>query len=186
MSLILNAIPLQYRIIAAVIIVVVVVGGAFTYGYTKGSAKSATEIAKYSARNADLQSKIDNQQVKVVDHIITQYVDRIVKVKETGVHNEQVAKNVVPDNTVLSNGWVYVHDSAVEGNNADATISADATPSGIEANQALGTVTSNYAQCHATEEQLIALQDWVTDTKANIDAQNTLALKKKHWWNKNG
>ena len=71
MSLLLNAIPLQYRIIAAVVIIITIVGGAFTYGYTRGSAKSATEIAKYSARNAELQGKIDNQQVKIVDKIIS-------------------------------------------------------------------------------------------------------------------
>ncbi len=85
----------------------------------------------------------------------------------------------MPDKQQLSNGWVYTHDASAAGRNADATGSADATPSGVEANQALGTVVNNYSGCQETRQQLISLQNWVIDTKRNIDEQNAKNKKSR-------
>jgi hypothetical protein len=179
MGLLLNAIPLPYRIIGSIAIATFLIGGAGLYGYHKGVMKSEIVIAQYNALREKLSSEISEVQVTVVDRIVTQYVDRIIKVKEVGAHNEQVAKDVVPDKSILSNGWVYTHDASARGEDADSTISADATPSGVEANQALGTVIDNYATCKEVREQVIGWQNWYTESAENIRKHNE-EMKKHH------
>lgn len=179
MSLLTSAIPLPYRILGIVVIFTMLTVGSAWYGYTKGSARADVVIAQYTAAKAALANSIQEIQVKVVDRIITQYVDKVRVIHDSGAHNEQIANNVVPDKQQLSNGWVYTHDASAAGRNADATGSADATPSGVEANQALGTVVNNYSGCQETRQQLISLQNWVIDTKRNIDEQNAKNKKSR-------
>ena len=179
MSLLTSAIPLPYRILGIVAFLTMLTVGSIWYGYNKGSARADVVIAQYNAAKAALANSIQEVQIKVVDRIITQYVDKVRVIHDNGVHNEQIATDVVPDKQQLSNGWVRTHDASAAGRNADATSSADATPSGVEANQALGTVVNNYSSCQETRQQLISLQDWVTDTKKNIDEQNAKNKKSR-------
>ena len=165
---------------AAVALVVSIIAGVAGYkGYSIGKAESAVAIAQFSQKYNQLASQLQETQVTIVDKITTQYVDRIIKVKETEVHNEQIAQNVVPDHEYFSVGWVYVHDSAANGVEADTTIAADDTPSTTTANSALAVIVSNYAACKANAEELSSLQDWIVQTNKSIDAQNE-AIKKSH------
>jgi hypothetical protein len=179
MSLLTSAIPLPYRILGIVVIVTLLVGGSSFWGYTKGKASADKIIAEYAAKVEKLSSNINEVQVKIVDRIVTKFVDRVRVIHDKGVHNENIAITKVPDVVKLSAGWVYTHDAAAGNQNADAARSADASPSGVAANQALGTVVQNYGTCEETRQQLIGLQSWVIETKQNIDEQNAKIKKRK-------
>nr|MDN0209913.1 hypothetical protein [Xanthomonas arboricola pv. corylina] len=59
-------------------------------------------------------------------------------------------------------GFVRLHDAAASGNPAGpATGDPDAPAIGITLSAVAGTITDNYTSCHATAEQLSALQDWI-------------------------
>jgi hypothetical protein len=172
MGILSSLIPQPYKIIAEIALVVIVVGGAFAYGYMKGNARSEAVIAEYGEKKSLLAQSINEVDFKVQDRIVTEYVDRVKIVEKEVSHNEEIATTVVPDKFILSNGWVYTHDIAASGGEADSRLSADANPSGVEANQALATITENYGICKEIRDNLIALQNVITQHNANVDAQN--------------
>jgi len=155
-------------------------GGAW-WGYTKGSAKSEAVISAYEKKLTDLQTKLDEKQVQIIDHVITKYVTKVVHIKDVGEHNENVAKTVVPDTGVLSNGWVYTHNAAAANQEADPARAVDDTSSGVKDTEALATVIDNYATYNKLKAQLEALQQYINETNASIDAENAKIAKKHHW-----
>lgn len=177
----LSMIPQKFMIYAGAVILLA--GGGAWWGYVKGSAKSQEVISNYKAQVIDLNSKLEQKKTVVIDHVITQYKTKIVHIKDVGDNNANVANTIVPDTCVLSNGWVYTHDSAAAGIEADRTRAANGTTSGIKATEALATVSDNYATYNALKAQTEALQAIITQTNAAIDEAN-VKVKKKHWWNK--
>lgn len=184
-----SLIPPQYKlaayIVAAVLAVSILFGGGFKVGHTFATnhytaiiSDMEADAAKLRAEKAELQVKLTAEIANVKERIITKYVDRVKVIKQKEYIYREQATNNVPDRTELSNGWVYLHDSAAGNTDADSTRSADATGSGIEANQALATVTDNYAICHANAEQLTALQEYVREVQ-RVVAQANEALRNK-------
>jgi|ERR1700747_3634638 len=156
---------LPYKFIAVVALVV----GAYFYGVHMESARAQVEIDNYITQQKDLIEKVNTKQVQIVDRAVTQYVDRIVKIKDTGENNANKINQVPDRNVILSSGWVYYHDSSASGNDAESARITDATPSGISADFALGIVASNYTSCLENKEQLEDLQKWVRDTALSIN-----------------
>jgi hypothetical protein len=72
---------------------------------------------------------------------------------------------------------LYLHDTSATNSDADSTRASDASSSGVKDNQALAVIVSNYARCTQNANQLIALQKWVTDSKAIIEESNKKAKK---------
>ena len=166
---IFSLIPTKYKWIGGIVLAISLIGGAYSYGYHKGYMRADAVIADYEKKKALLANEISEIQVQIHDRIITKYVDRYIKIKQTGDNNAKVAKDNVPDHGFVSFGWVYTHDAAARGDQADATSAANETSSGVEANNALATIAENYAICRATREQLIELQDWVSETVDNLN-----------------
>lgn len=173
-SLLTAFIPPQYAILAKVLGVAIILLGAFTYGYTKGTEKGQNEIAKYEQKVLKLELDLLKEQAKlpeIQEKIVTEFVDRVRVVKEKEYVFIDNAKNSVPSQFNVSNGWVYLHDisAANQGTNPDPTRVADATPSEVRDNQALAVIVSNYARCTQNAEQLIALQSWIQQMKNATD-----------------
>ena len=120
---------------------------------------------------------MEKKNSEISTEVVTQYVDRVNTIREKEYVYRDIAKTVVPSQSVLSNGWVFTHDISATGSDADATRSSDASSSGIADNQALFTIVGNYATCQANSEQLIALQKWIADNKEAIDELNKKAKK---------
>jgi hypothetical protein len=186
----MNLIPPQYKLLAYIIIVVVVLGIASGMGakvahtFTKNHyvsiiTKMEAEEAKLRAANAELTIKLNAEIANIKERVITKYVDRVKIVKEKEYVYRDQAATVVPDRTELSNGWVYLHDAAASGTDAESTRSADATPSGVASNQALAVVAENYATCHANAEQLTALQEYVREVEKVVTEANEILNKDK-------
>lgn len=135
-------------------ILMAVISGIYMFGFWMGQ---QTMKEDYDA----LQAKFNNQSEKVNTVVVTEYVDRIQEVVKWRTKNVELISVVPVNNCELSDGWVHVHDSSAQASYAEASRAADATPSGVEANQALTTIVENYAVCQENAERLSALQSWV-------------------------
>jgi hypothetical protein len=166
-------IPLPYKLLAGAALIL----GVFVFGYMKGSAYAEAELQRFAAKNATLTADMEKKNSEISTQVVTQYVDRVNTIREKEYVYRDVAKTVVPSQSVLSNGWVFTHDISATGSNADATRSSDASPSGIKDNEALFTIIGNYSTCMQNSEQLRNLQQWINDNKQSIDELNKKAKK---------
>jgi len=175
----MTLIPPQYKLLAYLLIVVAIFGAGSWTGYkvtanhyTAVIATMKLEAEQLKTKQAELQAALATEIANVKERIVTVYVDKIKIVKEKEYVYRDQATNVVPSQYELSNGWVSLHDSSARGVDADATSSADGTPSGVKDNQALATVVENYGSCQANAEQLTSLQQYVREAKKAVDAAN--------------
>ena len=172
-------IPLQFKLIALAMIV----SATFAYGYKKGTDKGEAEIQRVANEAQSLQLALEQEQHNIKEKIVTEYVDKVKTVKEKEYVYVEQAKNAVPAQYNLSNGWVYIHDNSLgsQGGVPDATRASDASPSDIKDNQALATILGNYSVCLQNAQQLIGLQQYVLDTKKSVDEQNEHRKIKAPW-----
>lgn len=170
-----SLIPLPYKILAGLALL----AGVFFYGYMKGSVHAEAELQRFAAKHAAQVAELEKKNAEISGKVVTEFVDRTNTIREKEIVYVDSAKKHLPPGTMLSNGWVYTHDVSATNGDADSTRVADATPSGIETNQALISVIGNYSRCEQNAQQLIALQKWINDNKAAIDRMNEEAKKKK-------
>ena len=168
-----SLIPTPYKIMIAVTLLV----GSYTTGYVKGKNTAKEIIEKFKLEYEQTILEIQKNQIKVDTKVVTRYKDRVVYVEKNNEQTQDLIKNIGGD-VILSNGWVYSHDSSARGNVPDSTQGTDGTPSGVKANEALGVVADNYTQYEKVRKQLIELQDWVTETQKNVEASNKNKGKK--------
>jgi len=140
-------------------------------GFKEGKAISEKVITDYENKILKLKNELEKKQIVVDTKVETVYVDRIKTIKEKEYVYVNQAASILPASFELSNGWVYLHDQAARGRDADASFVSDGSPSGIKDNQGLEVVIRNYASCSTDRERLKALQEWVTSTH-NITINN--------------
>jgi hypothetical protein len=162
-----NLIPLPYRILGALVFVL----GVFALGYHKGSSNAEADYELKLAKANEAYAVLEKQKNEVVEKIVTKYVDKIVYVTKWRTNNVTLTQTV-PTDCSLNNGWVHVHDASVQGRTADATSASDGTSSGIETNQALGTIVENYGICAENAAKLESLQQYVKDQQKLIEEYN--------------
>jgi glutamate synthase domain-containing protein 3 len=165
-------IPLPYKLLAGVALIL----GVFVYGYMKGSAYADAELARFSARASEQVAELERKNSEISNNVVTEYVDRTNTIREKEYVYLDAAKNTVPSQHVMSNGWVYTHDLSATSGDADATRSSDASPSGIADTTALVGIITNYSRCQQNAEQLRQLQQWIIQNKEAVDA---MAKEKK-------
>lgn len=168
-------IPFPVKILAIVFILL----GAVGYGYMKGSAHAEAELQRFAAESATKVAELEKKNAEISGKVVTEFVDRTNTIREKEYVYLDSAKNNVPSQSVLSNGWVFTHDASATNGDADATRSSDASPSGIADNEALITIISNYSRCQQNAVQLIELQRWITENKAEVDRINAEKGSKK-------
>lgn len=111
-----------------------------------------------------LQAELDESRLNV--RVVTRYVDRVQVVKERGktitreipihVTKQADARCDVPA------GFVRVHDAAAQDMPIDQSAGdPDAPAPGLTLSSVADTVAGNYAACHETREQMIALQEYL-------------------------
>lgn len=138
-------------------------------GKKEGKKISEIELVKYNNKVLERYKQLLQEQQKIDTAVETVYVDKIKVVKEKEyVYVKQAAEDV-PATFQLSAGWVYLHDQAASGADADPSRSSDATPSGVQDNQGIGIVVTNYSECRIDRERLKALQDWINQSLKTVD-----------------
>ncbi len=165
-------IPLPYKLLAGAALM----AGIFVFGYMKGSAYAEAELARFSAQKSEQIAELERKNSAISTEVVTEYVDRTNTIREKEYVYLDAAKNTVPSQHVMSNGWVYTHDLSATSGDADATRSSDASPSGIADTTALVGIITNYSRCQQNAEQLRQLQQWIIQNKEAVDA---MAKEKK-------
>lgn len=157
-----------------VLVIVFLIIGAAGYGYMKGSEYAELELANYKASAEKQITDLTNENLRLSDNVVTEFVDRtnIIREKET-IYRE--AAGGLGGQHDLSNGWIHLHDAAARLANPDMQLASDRSPSGVMDNTALAVVMSNYAICKQNAEQLTSLQKWIRENQAAIEASNEKA-----------
>jgi hypothetical protein len=144
----------------------------------KGSAYAEAELQRFAAKASQQVADLEKKNSEISNKVVTEYVDRTNTIREKEYVYIDTAKNVVPSQSVMSNGWVFTHDSSATARDADPTRASDATSSGITDTTALVGIITNYSRCQQNAQQLIALQKWITDNKTEVDRINAEKSKK--------
>ena len=167
-------IPLPYKLLAGAALII----GVFFYGYMKGSAYAEAELQRFAAKASQQVAELEKKNSEISNKVVTEYVDRTNTIREKEYVYIDTAKNVVPSQSVMSNGWVLTHDSSATASDADATRSYDASPSTIKDTDALIGIIRNYAICQSNAVQLVELQRWISENKTAVDAMAAKEKKK--------
>jgi hypothetical protein len=176
------AIPLPWKILGALAAVVSIYGAGYYGGYSGEHKKF--EAYKVDQQIADLKVEAKfNEELRVrSDKLMTDYNANLAQIINRGSINVTTAREVVPHQYDLSNGWISLHDRSARAQPIDPTAAADATSSGIGDNSALATVVNNYARCDLNAKQLTALQTWIENYNEAAAAAEKDAKKKKGWF----
>ena len=166
-------IPLPYKLLAGGALIL----GVFVFGYMKGSAYADAELQRFAAKASTQVAELEKKNAEISNNVVTEYVDRTNTIREKEYVYVDAAKNTVPSQSVMSNGWVFTHDISASASDADAARSSDASPSGIKDTDALIGIIRNYAICQSNSVQLTELQRWITENKAAVDELNKKAKK---------
>jgi hypothetical protein len=167
-------IPLPYKLLAGAALII----GVFFYGYMKGSAYAEAELQRFAAKASTQVAELEKKNAEISNNVVTEYVDRTNTIREKEYVYIDTAKNIVPSQSVMSNGWVFTHDSSATASDADPTRASDASSSGITDTTALVGIITNYSRCQQNAQQLIALQKWIADNKTEVDRINAEKSKK--------
>lgn len=137
------------------------------YGHWRFNAGQADIQGKWDAQKAKDEAEIARLRLesgKVTERVVTKYVDREKKIYVAG---ETIVKKVPVyisrDLPELPPAFRWLHDHAAQGTVPGPAIPADVQT--VAPQDVASTVASNYTQCLATAEQLMALQEWVTEQK---------------------
>jgi len=165
-------IPLPYKLLAGAALIL----GVFVFGYMKGSAYAEAELQRFAAKASTQVAELEKKNAEISNNVVTEYVDRTNTIREKEYVYVDAAKDSVPSQSVMSNGWVFTHDISASASDADAARSSDASPSAIKDTDALIGIIRNYAICHSNAVQLTELQRWINENKEAVDA---MAKEKK-------
>jgi hypothetical protein len=167
-------IPLPYKLLAGAALII----GVFFYGYMKGSAYAEVELQRFAAEKNKVIADLEKKNSEISNKVVTEYVDRVSVVKEKEYVYKNLAQTSVPSQSVMSNGWVFTHDSSASSSDADPARASDASPSGITDTTALVGIIGNYSRCLQNSQQLIGLQKWINDNRAEVERINAEKSKK--------
>lgn len=136
--------------------------------------KANAALAKAIAGNAALASSL--KLAEGTTRVVTEYVDRVQVVHERGATIVKEVPIYVTANAdaacAVPAGFVQLHDTAASGNGtAGPAGDPDAPAAGVTLSAVAETVASNYATCHATAEQVVALQELARNLHAELERQ---------------
>ena len=167
MNLLETAVKFRTQLImagAAVAVLAVAFGATYNIAYNKGLNVSQVQIAEYEGKVQKLNADLKTAQSNVTTRIQTEYIDRVVERERIVYRNREVIVTQVPEQYILSQGWVDAHDATVRNEELEPEIAANAFPSGYTDREVLQVIARNYGQvCLANADQLTALQRWVTE-----------------------
>ncbi|MGT2493156.1 hypothetical protein ACU4GD_28260 [Cupriavidus basilensis] len=133
-----------------------------TYGLGRHQGAAAGRQAWQAKADADAR-KVAEQGERAAEktvQVVTQYVDRVQVIREKAKSiTKEVPIYVPSDSCPMPGGFRVLHDAAARGELPDPAGVADAPAA--PAQDVAATVSDNYGTCHATAEQLRALQEWV-------------------------
>lgn len=164
-------VPLPYKLLALGLLVLALFGTGWVKGanYVHGQWEAAT------AAEALRQAKVAAKQAEATVKVQTKYIDRVRVVREKGdTIIKEVPVYVTPEadaRCIVNAGFVRLHDAAAKNEVSEPASGVNETPSGVALSTVAATVGENYKRCHQNAEQLIHLQEWVTE-QAKVTAED--------------
>lgn len=163
-SWIFNKVPFiaTYRLQVQVVSFILFSVGLFFQGINYNEDRWKLKLADARIEIAALEAK----SAMLTNEVITEYVDRVVTVKEKGeTIVKEIPKYIVKYDSrcELPNAFVELHDSAAKNKVPDPTRLANEGTSRVKLSTATETVVENYTTCHEIREQLKSLQKWVKE-----------------------
>lgn len=157
---------------AALAVLAIAFGATYNIAYNKGLNVSEVKISEYEGKVQKLNADLLTAQATVTTKIQTEYLDRVVERERIVYRNREVIITQVPEQYILSQGWVDAHDATVRNEELEPEIAANAFPSGYTDREVLQVIARNYGEvCRANADQLTALQAWITEQrKVNEEA----------------
>ena len=155
----LDFIPLPYKILGVFLICLALVGGGFGAGYSVKATACKADALELALQTERETNKLKLDLASIGSNTTKEYNERVVPIYIERERNTQLA-GTVADKAPVSNGWVYLHDTAALGGTAQESLVADSDPSDTPSNDALAVVADNYGTCRAIRQQLIALQSF--------------------------
>lgn len=179
-----------WKAIALFFLIIALVTGIFYSGMIKGKhhaeeaarinleqvvASHNSRIAQYEKQMSDFRDQsqrqmeqLKNSEVEIREVVVTEFVDRVNVVRDQQIVYRDVVREL-PPTSQLSGRWVDLHDSAATQTPIPSEPSNTQPVTDVAA---LLRVSSNYAICEETRQQLFALQTWVRETQAAAAAAN--------------
>lgn len=154
-------------LVGVVAILIALLGSTYFVAYQKGVNVAAAQISRYELASQRLQNSIQNRQTKTDVKIVTEYKDRVAYVDRVVYKTRTIVEQSVPEQFKLSNGWIYVYNQSVAGNEPRADLASDAAASSFTDKVALQRISENNGICLANKAQLDSLQQWIRETEAN-------------------
>ena len=159
----MSLIPWPYRLLALAALAVALIG----FGWVKGAGHVQARWDAAVQQQTLQATAIRERQALATVKVVTEYVDRVRVVRETG---DTIIKEVpvyVPVQTdaacTINRGFVRLHDGAAANALPESAGDADAAAPGLALSTVAATVAANYQTCHENAEQLKALQVWVSE-----------------------
>jgi hypothetical protein len=166
MNLLLSAIPLPWKLLAAAALAAALVA----FGFVQGCGHVQTQWDAATAAQTQRVAVVRAKQAEATVRIVTDYVDRVRVVRERAKTITKEVKIYVPQESdvacAINRGFVRLHDAAARGDVSGTPEAADASPAGIKLSGVASTLADNYARCRENAEQLTALQEWVKAQQA--------------------
>ena len=111
-------------------------------------------------------AQVSAKSAQVTTQVVVKYVDRIktitIKGKEIVKYIHDGISKQEDDHYKLPNNFVSLYNDSVQNVVPDPTTSTDDAASAIKLSQALDVISTNNTQCNAYRQQVISLQDWIT------------------------
>lgn len=154
-------IPWPYRLLAALALISLLAGFAYLQGrrheqdsQLQGQIDSVLRVVRIERAQQAVSNQVSvaHEQGRAADRIVYRTIEK-----------ELIRYVANPDHAAceLDRGWVQLHDAAALSRIPDPAGIADAAPSGLTADDALGTVVENYGACQDNARRLADLQGWV-------------------------
>lgn len=147
------------------ILFALVVIGSIIAVYQIGAQSVRDDWKLEKAETALKMTQLQDQLTAAQTNVLIKYVEKVTEIKtkgkETIKYVPQIITKEVDAACNLPNGFVRLHNSAVDASAVESRPDVDAAPSGIELSTATETIVSNYTQCNAQRAQLNALIDVV-------------------------
>jgi hypothetical protein len=142
----------------------------YSVAYSKGENVSKVAIQGYQTKVQQLNAKLLEEEQKVTERVIREYHTKTIERERTVYRNGDTITRVVPEQYLLSKGWVYAHDQTAKDESVDPSKASNVDASTVSDRAALNVVAENNALANQNADQLEALQTWITDVNKTRDS----------------
>lgn len=135
------------------------------FGNARYDAGAASVQAKWDAANqkdAAAVREVEKQSEKIVERVVTEYVDRVQIIREKGKEiTRDVYIKIPADACPIDGGFRVSHDAAARMPSGAAPWSVpDYAAAPVDVRTAAATVAGNYNNCHINAATLTLWQEW--------------------------